>query len=387
MLTKPIAEVNESDLRALIDVGVTESKTLEFKRELPDTSNSGKVKFLRSVTAFANTNGGDLIYGMSAVDGIARELVPLAMPSRDHVLQRLENLCADGVEPRLSGVAFHWVTLSGGGHALLIRVARSWNAPHRVTAGDHSHFYSRNSAGNSPMDVTELRRAFVSGGELTDRIRAFREGRLFTISAGQAPMRLRTGAICVLHVIPIQAFTTDRRIDVASGAAAINQIHPMGASGYNDRLNLDGRLTYRNQRDDTTLAYAQLFRNGIIESVSVHAPYDGGLYVGSLAYERDILRALNSYLPALNTLQFEPPVFVFFSLVGVNGYRLGVGTQFFASDGYAADRDVLAFPEVQVSDWSTKPESVMRPIFDMVWNAFGYQRSFNYTENGEWQQR
>lgn len=26
----------------------------------------------------------------------------------------------------------------------------------------------------------------------------------------------------------------------------------------------------------------------------------------------------------------------------------------------------------------------MRPLFDVVWNAFGLARSFNYNEKGEW---
>ena len=70
MIAKPVTDIPEADLRALIDNAVIESRVLEYKREVPDSSDQGKVKFLRSVTAFANTLGGDLIYGVEATKGI-----------------------------------------------------------------------------------------------------------------------------------------------------------------------------------------------------------------------------------------------------------------------------------------------------------------------------
>jgi predicted HTH transcriptional regulator len=101
MIAKPIDFITEADPQSLINDSVPESKRIEYKRELPDASEQGKVKFLKSVTAFANTQGGDLIYGMEAEDGIPKQLQPLSMLSIDQVLQRLEQLCASGTDPRL----------------------------------------------------------------------------------------------------------------------------------------------------------------------------------------------------------------------------------------------------------------------------------------------
>jgi hypothetical protein len=30
------------------------------------------------------------------------------------------------------------------------------------------------------------------------------------------------------------------------------------------------------------------------------------------------------------------------------------------------------------------PHTIMRPLFDRIWNAFGYARSGNYNDAGEW---
>lgn len=183
MIAKPLSAITEADLRRLIDEKVPESKQIEYKRELPEGGDKGTVNFLRAVTAFANTQGGELIYGIHAIDGIPIELIPLTMPSGDQVLQRFESLCRDGAQPRLTGVQYKFVPLEGGGSALVVRIPKSWSAPHRVSAGNHVHFYGRNSAGAYQLDVAELRQAFTLSDTVVERIRSFRANRLLALGS------------------------------------------------------------------------------------------------------------------------------------------------------------------------------------------------------------
>lgn len=383
MIPKSLRDIIEVDLLALINDGVTENRQLEFKRQLPEANDQGKVKFLKAVTALANTAGGDLIYGIEANEGIPESLAPLAVISKDQVLLRLEDLCANGVDPRLTSTQFRWITLSDGGDALVVRVPRSWNAPHRVKLS--SQFYARNAGGSFPMDVTELRRAFTLSGEIAERIRIFRASRLMALATAQGPIMLQKGAIGVLHVIPLQSFATDIRVDVSEQSRASQKIHPIGASGWNHRLNIDGLLNYRSDREGRSYGYAQFFRSGIIEAATVYSAYEGQKVLPSMAYERDILRALKSYTSASQALGIETPAYVFFSLLGINGYRMGVSSQIFMeTEIFVSDRDVLDFPEITISDWSCDIALAMRPLFDIVWNAFGFIRSFNYDDNGSW---
>ena len=46
--------------------------------------------------------------------------------------------------------------------------------------------------------------------------------------------------------------------------------------------------------------------------------------------------------------------------------------------------DTLVLPEVVLENSEFEPAHVMRPLFDMVWNAFGLQQSVNYDEAGNW---
>lgn len=383
MIPKPLSDIVEADLLAMIDSGVAENRHLEFKQQLPDASDQGKGRFLKAVTALANTAGGDLIYGFAAEEGIATSIKPLDVTSRDQVLLRLESLCATGVDPRLVGVHFHWVPLAAGGFVLVVRVPKSWNAPHRV--GASNQFYARNAAGSFPMDVTELRHAFTVSGEITQRMRAFRAERLLALSSQQGPVVLQAGAVGVLHVLPLQAFSGSLQVDLDDRRSAVHQIHPLGSSGYDYRLNLDGRLAFRRDNEGRSFGYAQLFRNGIVEAASVHAEHRGAKFLASESYELDILRALNSYLPALRDLGVETPAYVFFSLLGVKGFRMGLSRhRFIDTDTYMADRDVLDFPEILITDWACDTGRLMRPLFDVVWNAFGLAKSFNYNDQGEW---
>lgn len=379
MIAKPLADITEADLRLLIEEKVPEGKQIEYKRELPEGSEKGTIHFLRAVTAFANTQGGDLIYGINAVDGIPIDLSPLSISSGDLILQRFENLCRDGVQPRLSGVQYKLVSIATGGAVLVVRTQKSWSAPHRVTAQNHAQFYGRNSAGAYQLDVAELRQAFTLSDTVVERIRTFRANRLLALGNGESPLPLKEGALIVLHVVPLQSMTSDIRIDISSNSGGAQNLRPMGASGWNNRINLDGRLTYRNVSDGKSYGYAQLFRNGIIETVYVQEERGGNKAIPSEAYERYILEALQSYFSALNELGVSTPAYLFLSLLGVKGYRLGI-----RYGGDCSEHENILLPEITVEQWSDSPQQIMRPVFDMVWNAFGVDCSLNYNEAGEW---
>lgn len=57
--------IAEADLLALISNAVSEGRTIDYKRELPGNSDGEKKEFLADVSSFANTSGGDLIFGLS----------------------------------------------------------------------------------------------------------------------------------------------------------------------------------------------------------------------------------------------------------------------------------------------------------------------------------
>ena len=64
MILKPLEQIAADHLPALITNAVSEGRTIDYKRELPGNSDGDKKEFLADVSSFANTSGGDLVFGM-----------------------------------------------------------------------------------------------------------------------------------------------------------------------------------------------------------------------------------------------------------------------------------------------------------------------------------
>ncbi|MCK4822677.1 hypothetical protein KA005_43340, partial [bacterium] len=267
-------------------------------------------------------------------------------------------------------------------YVIIIRVKRSWNAPHRITFKDHSKFYGRNSAGKYPLDVSELRNAFNLAQELYSGVKQFRRERIYSIFAyDELPVGLLQGGRIALHIVPLSAFMPEL-LDIIPNLNHPSEFRPLGAHGWNHKRNIDGVVTYSGRRGELSNSYCQLYRSGIIETVVVLAPWeDGRLILPSEWYEKEILEFVKSYLSIIKRIGIDPPFYIFVSLLGMKEYHLGVGYDTF-SRGDSLNKEIAMLPEAIIEDITDDPAKLLRPVFDMIWNAFGYERSFNYDQNG-----
>jgi len=74
LMSIPIDSITEDHLRSLIEDQVMELRVIEYKQELPGKRPEDKRVFLADVCSFANSAGGDLVYGMTENGGMPREL-------------------------------------------------------------------------------------------------------------------------------------------------------------------------------------------------------------------------------------------------------------------------------------------------------------------------
>jgi hypothetical protein len=381
MIPKAIHDIGRDDLQDLIGGPVAEGKTIEYKREMPGKGDSEAVPFLASVSSFANTSGGDLLIGVEAVDGIATALPGVELASPDQEKLRLEQLMATGLEPRLPRVDVHPVEVVEGRYVLVVRAPRSWVAPHRVRKNDK--FYGRNSAGNYPLDVGELRTAFTLSETVAERMRNFRVQRIIRISGRDTAVPLDDGGCVVLHVLPLAAFTERQGLDLSDYYSRKKIIGLMYVqSGYSVLINLDGVVTFEGGHDERSRTYTQLFRTGAVEAVEVFSRANQQIYLPAL--EQQLGDAVASHADALDGLGVEPPLFVFLSFVGVRGFQLYLPNAVWHRGAPSLRDDSLLLPEIVIEQKEFEPHRVLRPLFDMVWNAFGLRGSKSYDKEGNW---
>ena len=73
-----IEMIDQVLLQSLIDGKVGESKTVEYKSQLPGRADKDRREFLYDVSSFANASGGFLLFGIEAPDGIRPQSVDSA---------------------------------------------------------------------------------------------------------------------------------------------------------------------------------------------------------------------------------------------------------------------------------------------------------------------
>ncbi len=383
MIPKKIDDIAEEDLLALISGSVSEGRTLEYKRQLPASGDSDKKEFLADLSSFANSGGGDLIFGLEEDQGIPTQIVGLQAADIDLEIRRLESIIASGLDPRIR-YSMRSIGCGNSQKALLIRVERSWSGPHRVIFKGHDKFYGRNAAGKYPLDVDELRTAFTLSSTVTERIRAFRTDRIIALSNNETPVPFADTPKIVLHCIPVESFSGQPQYDVLPFYQNPLRLRPMGESGWDRRLNLDGLIAFSGS--NPYYLYTQLYRNGVIEAVNgLHLAheYQGKLVIPSIAYEQQVFQYLPSCFKVLEEIGANVPIVVALTLTKTRGLRMGVDS-YGLQVGYPIETDNIIIPETIVNELSTPPGKILKPLFDLVWNACGYPESKNFDAQGNW---
>jgi predicted HTH transcriptional regulator len=386
MINKAIKAIGKEDIQALVENAVSESRTLEYKEQLPGKTDSDKYEFLKDVSSFANASGGDILYGIrekrehGKPTGIPEAIEGLNINADAEIL-RLENILRDGLAPRLSNVQIVPFTGFKNGPVILIRVGKSGLSPHMI-AKRESRFFSRNNAGTYSLDVVEIRSAFALSESLPDKIRRFRDDRVAKIIADETPVKLSASSRVVLHVLPIAALDPGTQIDTG---LLTGRIEPGLNCRINDyRHNFDGYLMFHHSPIEVlSEGYVQVFRNGAIEAVdsSIIRPNIDDKLISGNYLEGKVSTALDNYLKLEEELELQPPLFVMLTLLGVSGCKMYTGG---INDETPIDRDSLFLPDIIVEAYGSRAVNLLQPAFDALWQACGFERSLSYDKAGNW---
>ncbi len=375
MLNKPdLRDVTFADICAIRENQITESHTLDYKRDFP-FEPPGRVSLAADVVAFANTRGGDLILGADEKGGVIVDFAPIQLSDPDKDLLTLQSALTDLIEPKVPGIHLRAIPVPDGGYIVVVRTPPSYQAPHRVRKG--GAFYTRTSTGNDQMDITTLRSAFLQSAVANEKARAFRQRRIDELRTSPLRAPLPNVTLAVVHVLPLSSILSSEVFDIDTLYAIAQQARPLRSDGgWGPRITFDGVMSASAGRDET-YSYTQFFRDGAVESVM---PIQYGstdvAWVGAVedALDRDGHHAVLTN--ALSKLGLDGPAFVTLSFVDIGGRPLELGN----SPGAAFSGSVatvpsfyqhLLLPERYVESFTSSPADIYGPLIDLVWNAAG----------------
>lgn len=383
VIPRNLLQTTSADIQALVTSQAFEGTHLDFKRELPGGNEKSRHELLADTSAFANSSGGDVIYGVDEDgEGRASVVVP-QVGNADVEARRIQDILMNGVEPRIPGLQVHPVAVDGG-FVLVVRVPQSWTGPHRVRS--NQHFFIREGTRKRQLDMPEVRGLFLRSEHQAQKVRDFRTERLGKIMAGEAPHPLEPGPVLVLHLVPTQAALGS--IQVNPVAYVRDRTLPaMGTTLPGARLNLDGALGVRNPNAGKTHGYSQFFRNGFFETTKVLTSRldSGRINLPSVAYEKEIVTLLERYLVELDYIGSGRELTCMLSLTEADTVELGLNQGHWILDYNQSrfDRKTLVLPDVLLPG-DVAPAVALRPVFDLVWQAAGMEGSANYNSSGDW---
>ncbi len=144
----------ESEITRLVTQG--EGPKLEYKQELPRGLDS-ELKLMRTVAAFANGDGGEIVFG---IDKDEVTIVGLGSVDESKERDRLTQMSRDFVNP--SPIADARSFEYEGKRLMVLRVAPGSQRPYgRMDGGKTAVFYVRRGANTVPARPDELRKAVL----------------------------------------------------------------------------------------------------------------------------------------------------------------------------------------------------------------------------------
>jgi Putative DNA-binding domain len=379
LLLLPLDRINEEFLKQICKDKCPESQTLEFKRDLPGSSDKDKHELCKDVSALANTDGGDLVYGIHEVDSMADSIRPITGEKWDDADLRVRSVLDARVDLRIHGIKIQRVDVAGG-FVMIIRVPSSFDGPHCVRNDSNRKFFMRNGPMVNDMSFDQLRGAFGRTATLAERANLFITNRLEVITARKTKVRIFNKPNWVIHLVPISSMAGRTNVNLSSVYANTPRELMGENQDYNYRsLNIDG-LTHHtgDEANEGCEAYNCVFRSGVLEGAEQgggtvqrtgQIPYQGIYAVQTSKYFHS---SLKRFLGAATSLGITGPAVLSLAIVNVEGFTLALDRGFHRERGVPADRPHLVAPSQWIEDIeAVKVDEILRPLLDSLWQGFG----------------
>ena len=365
LFNKRITEIELQDIENLIKDQEAENKQLEYKGEIQEDKKEKNI-INKAVCGFANADGGLFIYGLeedenknpTLIRGISLEDTSWDEKKRS-ILSTIES-----IEPRVN-VEIKEIELDDGKFIIIIKVPKSWNAPHCIKRknGKNRSFYIRRDGSTNPMEFEEIKDMFDLNSSLLEKVNNYRNDRVsFWSSKNKDKYKV------IFHAIPFDSFSINQ-IDFKKARTVLNKEFLWGYF-FSD---FEGLFS------DERLYKGKLFRNGIFEIVLEEYRDEGGVNVGNpyLEFQKFVKDSLEVY----DELGISCPIVYFVTFTNVKGRNMlqKPMEHYVLTD---AERDTLNPVGIIIKDKNQIADYAYN-MFVPIWNHFGKNVDYRFDDSND----
>jgi hypothetical protein len=357
-----------------------ENQQLEFKEAKNSFDNE---KLYKYCVAIANEGGGKLLLGVA--DKSPRSVVG-SNSYRDTV--KTAERIFEAVKFRVDVEEVK----HPGGRVLVFHIpARPTGTAYNLDGA----YLMRSGSQLVAMSEDRLRSIFAEGSDkhhpqqstMLKQAQSWRDKRLQMIVENDAPIKLASKSAIVLHLVPRNSLSNSTQIPPDRFQQPL-RLPLLDVVLMSHQFNTDGFLLLESnpEHQESSDAYVQLFRTGIIEAVSCWIIYrdGGGDKIDGPYVERGVVQSVQQNLKCLKSIDIQLPIVLFLSVVGAKGATLESFRTMLRFSPRPYNSNMVVGPAIYIEDFDIDVPAALRPAFDILWNASGYPGSLSYDKNDVW---
>lgn len=382
MLPYPPTDLDPTKLEELCRSKFPESTTLDFKQTIPGPGGAGVAEIAKDVSAMANADGGDLIFGVAEADGAADKLTPLVGETSDEAMRRLIQVIDSNIEPRIRGIQMRSVNVTGG-YVLMVRVPQSFEGPHCIRNANQRRFVIRNGTTTSDMNFEQVRMAFDRTSTLVERATKLIESRNLAVRSRATLLPMPDNfPVSAFQFVPISSIAGRTSVDVASlNEGDYNLYVPAQwrRASLTHRLNRDGLVAHQTSRGPTKLLLT-MFRDGRYEALKTTGWVDekGEEVIHAEAAMNFYRESLEAALSLCKAFGISGPALVGTALFHIGNYKFQTAHDIHFMGPTSSDRPHLELPEIWIEDVSVEldAKTLLSEAADVLWQSFNNEKAY-----------